>query len=357
MNTISQEQFLKKMNQHCRRNFIPLKGFFELTPLCNLDCKMCYIHLQDKGVREKLLSGEQWTNLMRQAVDRGMLSATLTGGEAMTHPDFWDIFRFLRSRGVLVTVKTNGLMLNEEAIRRFAEEKVAKLHISLYGCDRESYIAVTGHDAFEQVDRNIRAAAAAGLPLKLMIVPSGYMSPWADRVIEKAKEYGVPIKVNGLLLEPRKDTGRKKADFDLTLDEQFRLLEKGTEPSQKGASPRQEPEEETDGSAVRDGGLKCGAARSSFAVYWTGDLAPCLNYPEELFRESALVSGFDAAWEKAVREVRHFKAPEPCGKCEYREECNYCPVKHYPASLQNACDPNACEYMKRLIDNAKAQPK
>ena len=24
---------------------IPLHGHFELTPLCNLDCKMCYIHL------------------------------------------------------------------------------------------------------------------------------------------------------------------------------------------------------------------------------------------------------------------------------------------------------------------------
>ncbi len=355
MKTITQEQFLRKLDHHCRRNFIPLSGIFELTPLCNLDCKMCYIHLQDQGVRERMLNGEKWIGLMRQAISRGMLNATLTGGEAMTHPDFWNIFHDLKSRGVWVTVKTNGLMLNDEAIRRFAEEKAAGIHISLYGCDRESYLAVTGHDAFEQVDRNIRSAAAAGLPLKLMVVPSGYMSPWTDRVIEWAKGYGVPVKVNGLLIEPRKDTDRKKADFDLPLDELFRLQEKGTEASEKDASPLREPEEETDTSSTRDGGLKCAAGRSYFAVRWTGDLAPCLNYPEEMFRENALVSGFDAAWEKAVREVRGFKAPEQCGKCEYREECNYCPMKHYPASLQNRCDPGACEYMKRVIESAKAK--
>ena len=355
MKTLTQAQFFRQLDRHCRRNFIPKGGSFELTPLCNLDCKMCYIHLNEPGLREKLLSGEQWIGIMRQAVSRGMMNALVTGGEAMTHPDFKKIYLYLKSQGVMVTVKTNGLLLNDENIRFFADARPSALDISLYGCDRESYIAVTGHDVFEQMDRNIRAAAAAGLPVRLMIVPSSYMSPWTDRVLEWAKGYGVPVKLNGLLMEPRENTHRKKADFDLTNDEIIRLQNRKNELFPEDIPVMQEIEEETEPSVVPDSGLKCSAGRSSFAVHWTGILVPCLEYPEELFRADVLAEGFDAAWEKAGQEARDLKAPEQCGTCEYRQECNYCPMKHYPASLHNACLPSVCEYMKYLIDSEKAK--
>ena len=34
---------------------LPRYGKFELTPLCNLDCKMCYIHLQKEQMHGKEL--------------------------------------------------------------------------------------------------------------------------------------------------------------------------------------------------------------------------------------------------------------------------------------------------------------
>ncbi len=33
------------MDVRARKRGIPLKGTFEITPLCNLDCRMCYVHL------------------------------------------------------------------------------------------------------------------------------------------------------------------------------------------------------------------------------------------------------------------------------------------------------------------------
>ena len=47
---------------------LPRYGKFELTPLCNLDCKMCYIHLQKEQMEGKeLLPVEAWKQLMTQA--------------------------------------------------------------------------------------------------------------------------------------------------------------------------------------------------------------------------------------------------------------------------------------------------
>ena len=39
-----------------REKNLPISGSFELTPLCNLDCKMCYVHLQQIHKVWKLLS-------------------------------------------------------------------------------------------------------------------------------------------------------------------------------------------------------------------------------------------------------------------------------------------------------------
>lgn len=65
-----------------REKEIPVSGGFELTPLCNLDCKMCYVHLTPAQLPKEhtLLTVEQWKDIIRQAVDAGMLYADVTGG-------------------------------------------------------------------------------------------------------------------------------------------------------------------------------------------------------------------------------------------------------------------------------------
>ena len=195
MDKLPYREFLAMIEERTREADIPYAGSFELTPLCNLDCKMCYVHLQDPSVRHRMLSGEQWLSIIQQAIDEGMMEALLTGGEAMTHPAFWDIYMYLINHGIVTQVKTNGVLLNEEAIKRFQEYPPYKLDISLYGCDSESYVAVTGVDAYEQVVSHIRMAVEAGLTIQIMVTPSRYMSPWTERVMKLAGSFGAGVMV------------------------------------------------------------------------------------------------------------------------------------------------------------------
>ena len=90
---------------------------FELIPHCNLDCRMCYVHLNVEQLKGcKFLSAEEWESLMGQAVDCGMMFATLTGGECLTHPDFERLYLYLYNKSVRVGVLTNGVLLDEEKI-------------------------------------------------------------------------------------------------------------------------------------------------------------------------------------------------------------------------------------------------
>ena len=90
--SMTMERFIENK---ARLRGVPLRGTLELTPLCNLDCKMCYVHLTQKQVEKQscgMLSGAQWIDIIDQAVALGMRGVTLTGGEALLHPDFEEIF-------------------------------------------------------------------------------------------------------------------------------------------------------------------------------------------------------------------------------------------------------------------------
>ena len=90
------------LENKARLRGIPLTGNFELTPLCNLDCKMCYVHLAGSQFNEKkLLHVDDWKNLIKQAYEAGMRNASLTGGECLTYPGFDDVFLYLYSLGVI----------------------------------------------------------------------------------------------------------------------------------------------------------------------------------------------------------------------------------------------------------------
>ena len=355
MDKLPYREFLAMIQERTCEADIPYSGSFELTPLCNLDCKMCYVHLQDPSVKHQMLSGEQWISLIQQAIDEGMMEAMLTGGEAMTHPAFWDIYMYLINHGIVTHVKTNGLLLNEEAISRFKDYPPYKIDISLYGCDSESYVAVTGVDAYEQVVSHIRMAIEVGLPIRLMITPSSYMSPWTERVMELADSFGVSVNLNSGLIDPHDNTGRKKADFDISIEEDVSINKKFIEMTSSGYS-KDDHEflmKIGDRPDVSDKGLYCDAGCSSFAVNWDGVMVPCLTFPRNIVCGYPLRDGFKHVWSEVNEVMRNYEVPQACHHCELNTKCHYCPVGHQKVAAKHQCDLDYCNYVKAIIKGAE----
>ena len=359
MDKLPYREFLAMLQERTREADVPYHGSFELTPLCNLDCKMCYVHLQDPSVKHRMLSGKQWLSLIQQAIDEGMMEALLTGGEAMTHPAFWDIYMYLINHGIVTQVKTNGLLLNEEAIKRFQQYPPFKLDISLYGCDSESYVAVTGVDAYEQVVSHIRMAIDAGLHIQIMITPSSYMSPWTERVMQLAKTFYVSVMVNDTLIEPHDNTGRQKKDFDIPLEEELKIKEKRKELFSSGYSTGDHEffMKRLKRPVLSNKGLYCDAGRSGFAVNWDGVMVPCLSFPRDVVCAHPLRDGFHQAWSEVNEAVKNYEVPKACHSCELNDKCHYCPMRHPKGAAKHQCDSDYCNYMKARIKAAEKTEK
>jgi MoaA/NifB/PqqE/SkfB family radical SAM enzyme len=228
---------------------------------------MCYVHLHDEQLEgRKLLSAKEWTGLMQQAIDAGMVKATISGGECLTYPWFDEVFLFLKSKGITTAVLTNAVLMDYERICFFQSHRPRKIQISLYGSSDKAYEEVTGKRVFSTVIKNIIAAKEAGLPIKISITPSKYMLADIKSIIKLAKDINVPYAINIGLMTPRADTGRDKIEHDITIDDYVEIIKfnralnnRNTEPGKADYKP------EATKSDYVNGGIKCGAGRSPAA--------------------------------------------------------------------------------------------
>lgn len=61
---------------------VPLSGTFELSPVCNLSCRMCYVRKSVQEVQNSqrpIMTKEEWLETARQMQKEGTLFLLLTG--------------------------------------------------------------------------------------------------------------------------------------------------------------------------------------------------------------------------------------------------------------------------------------
>ena len=120
---------------------IPLGGTFELTPVCNMDCRMCYVKMsrqQQEAIRP-LIKAEEWLKLAEEAKEQGLLYLLLTGGEPFGRRDFREILSGLHKMGLILTVNSNGTLIDEETVEWLVRTPPVRINITLYGASDETY--------------------------------------------------------------------------------------------------------------------------------------------------------------------------------------------------------------------------
>ena len=117
----------------------------EITARCNNNCRHCYINVpaRDKAARQKELSFEEIKTLTDEAVSLGALWCLITGGEPLLRKDFIDIYLYLKSKGLLVSVFTNATLVAGEHVRLFQKHPPRDIEVTVYGVKRATYERVT----------------------------------------------------------------------------------------------------------------------------------------------------------------------------------------------------------------------
>ena len=335
-----------------RKKAVPYQGMFELTPLCNLKCKMCYVRLSPEQLGERsLLMADTWIRMIDQAAAAGMMKAALTGGECLTHPDFDAIYLHLQELGIRTAVLTNGILLNEDRIRFFQRYPPALIQITLYGASEEEYEQVCGTRHFETVLANIRRAQEAGLSLFIAITPNRFLTDGGEALLKLAVSLDIPYNINSCLFTPFPGTGREKDSVDMEMEGYIRLYKLRAQMNGEVITPvdpaslpevarQMEPQKL---------GLRCGAGMNAFTIQWDGAMIPCSSLFQ--IRESPLRDGFQAAWNAIHEAALHFPIPAECEACEYNSVCPSCVAIHAQDAPPGHASPRRCQGARRLVES------
>lgn len=115
-----------------KRTYTPANGSIELLPLCNMNCDMCYVRLSREEMERqgRLRTAEEWLEIGRQMKDAGVLFLLLTGGEPFLYPEFRRLYLGLRELGMIITINTNGTLIDEELAEFFGKNKPRRVNIT-----------------------------------------------------------------------------------------------------------------------------------------------------------------------------------------------------------------------------------
>lgn len=315
---------------------LPIAGNFELTPRCNFNCRMCYVH-QHVPIEQEM-SAAEWIELGRQARDKGMLFLLLTGGEPLIRKDFKEIYHELKSLGLMVSINSNASLVDDEMVEFLKNDPPSRMNITLYGGCNETYERLCGAPMYSRVTENIIKLNNAGIPIKLNASITPYNASDIESIYAFAKEQKLRVQATTYMYPPVRINGEKYGDAPARFSaedaakhmvicrensmtkEQLCMLAKNTYVDSS--------EDECTG--AEGDKMRCRAGKTAFWVKWNGNLLPCGMFPHEGWSVREL--GFEAAWENAKAYSKGILLPSECKVCASRDSCAACAAACYAES-------------------------
>ncbi|MEM7411659.1 MAG: radical SAM protein [Myxococcota bacterium] len=301
------------------RNRTLISGSIELTYRCNLHCTHCYCPPSE---RSEELSTSEIIDVIDEMVSMGCLFLLLTGGDPLLRKDFPEIYRHAKQRGMLVTVFTNGTLINDRIIALWDELPPAMVEISLYGLTREVYeqvVAVKG--SYDRCMDGIARVLAAGHPLALKCPATTENAHEIPGLQAFAKDLGIEFRYDPAILATMR--GEKHPHALRLSPEQIVALEQGDAEKDRAWSQYlgEQRENPPEGQKL----FTCGAGKNSLHVDPTGNVQVCLMVKN--FRHSLRERPLREIYEQEFPKIRAIER-EPdakCSSCASRSTCHNCP--------------------------------
>lgn len=189
----------KRLIQKAYIKQAPINGSLELLPLCNMNCDMCYVRLSKAEMEQKgrLRTKEEWISLARQMKDAGTLFLLLTGGEPLLFPEFKELYKELQNMGMILTINSNGTLINEEWADFFAKHKPRRINITLYGADDQAYGKLCHYPAgFQKTVNAIRMLRDREIDVKINGSITSKNEEDIKKILDIAKQYDAAVNLD-----------------------------------------------------------------------------------------------------------------------------------------------------------------
>lgn len=327
------------LHMKASRTKTPISGTLELSPLCNMDCKMCYIKMSKEKQESiaRLRTKEEWIELAQKAKEKGMLFLLLTGGEPFLVKDFKELYIELHKMGFCISINSNGTMIDEDVIEWLKHYPPMRINMTLYGASNETYGRLCNNPkGFTQVTKAISLLKENNIQVKLNCSVTPYNKDDLKQMMDFAEEHDLVIQATSYMFPPLRKDETKIGQNDRFNAEDAALYGAYISAYSNGFDRFKEYinsgqlalyDADDDCGVVEGDHMRCRAGITSFWMTWEGKMLPCGMIPNGGLDPWEV--GFDEAWENAKNIVSEITLPVKCAGCGKKDECRACAAMVY----------------------------
>jgi len=316
-----------------------------VTGRCNLNCAYCFY--ADEMTSRSDLTTDQWLKFFHALGEAKVMTVCLTGGEAFTRPDFFELVDGVIANHMRYEILSNGTLINEKTLEKFQvgkrRQRLNSIQISIDGSSEKIHDH-SRPNSFSRAIRGLKLLQEAGFPMTVRVTINRFnyndIENTARLMFEEvglssfstneAYPCGATNRFeDGIILSV---TQRREVMNTLT-----RLNEKYHDRISATAGPLALAIQECAYQEAKSKGIKqlpgrgyltaCGGVFSKIAVLHDGTIVPC-HIISDLHLGIILKDDFIEVWQshplmKALRERRGISLDtiEPCKDCDYKGYC------------------------------------
>lgn len=287
-------------------NKVPLKVDIELTNMCNLKCKYCYVDF-NKPIEIKNIDYKKTIELLDELREMGTLFITITGGEPTLHPQFKDILNHALKNKFYVRVLTNGSALSKDDIKglnEISKNGLLSIDISMHSLKENVFDDFTQKQGtFKKVMKTIELLKETKIPLSLVCNITNINIDEIEDISSFCEKNQIEIQFNPIVYPTINNYSND--NFHVDNMQIKKLIEKEIFSPKRGV---------------------CVALISKCWIDYKGEVNLC-----ELIRTSVgniTLENFKNIWSKLTKSKElkdKLKLDKECLSCSMKEKCSICP--------------------------------
>lgn len=311
----------------------PLSGTFELSPLCNMSCNMCYVVKQIA----KLHSLDEWYEVAKTAKEEGLFYLLLTGGEPFLIKDFKEFYIKLYQLGLVITINSNATLINKDIIDYLKLYPPQRINVTVYGGCNETYERMCHNPfGFDQMRRGVALLKEAGINVKFNVTLTPDNASDLESIVKYCKDMECPVQFSSYMF-PRirnneDDFGDNNARFTPEDAAQYYLDFLDYYYGHEEANQKRESIIENGYALDFDCEVdvpgqdsQCAAGRCAWWMSWDGNLSACGMFSH--INNNVFEKGFVDCWKTIT--TTEMKLNITCHSCKNKRICHPCAAISY----------------------------
>lgn len=291
---------------------------WHITHICNLRCRHCYQedYYNHMPKEDFYMALDKFCDYIE---DKNVVpQINLTGGEPLTHPNFFDFAKEIVNRNIKLGILTNGILIDEDMARRISELKPVAVQVSIDGC-KETHEYIRGKGTFDRTLQAIDYLNKYNVTVIVSFTAQKFNYKDYEKLVAICKEHNVhKIWWDRIVTYSDEDT----KDNALSTEEFKELVE---------VTNRLKQEYKPYGFVANERGLQfigsndcgyiCGAGGNLIIFLADGNVMPCRRIPFIIgnIKEDSLENIIKNS--ELMQELKRFYAPIECRMCNHFMKC------------------------------------